>query len=133
MVMTDYCMIKVRFDNRNDAKKFIDICQEKRLFAYATASEVSGYYLQLDENEERISDYRSDEAAIGGESSDNSPDMLVEVYTSRRLSNVIEDVIEKEFGDSITTYFTVAILDASREMRSRLHKLSLYHAKNNLF
>jgi hypothetical protein len=101
----------------------------ERLIAYAVAQKAGTYKLEMTADEDNITGYKIDENIFGSISADQRDDILLEVYTNKRLAGKIEDIIESNDEAAHDNYVIVPILSASRKIRVSVRNLMMYHQR----
>lgn len=129
MEMNDMCVVRIIFANLDDVKPCLDQMLEQKLVAYAVAQKVGSYKLEITSDEDGIVGYQIDENVFGGVSPDKKDDILLEVYTNKRLAGKIEDLLEATNESVIDSYIIIPVASASRRIRVAVRNLILYHQK----
>lgn len=127
--MNDMCVVRIIFANLDDVKPCLDQMLEQKLVAYAVAQKVGSYKLEITSDEDGIVGYQIDENVFGGVSPDKKDDILLEVYTNKRLAGKIEDLLEATNESVIDSYIIIPVASASRRIRVAVRNLILYHQK----
>ncbi|MBQ4362777.1 MAG: hypothetical protein II782_02115 [Oscillospiraceae bacterium] len=129
MEPNDLCVVRIAFDNLEDLRECLNVMISQKLIAYAVAQRVGTYRLEMTADEDNITGYKIDENIFGSISADQRDDILLEVYTNKRLAGKIGDIIEANDDAAYDNYIIIPILSASRKIRVSVRNLMMYHQK----
>jgi len=129
METNDLYLMRITFANFDDLRSCLSIVLKDKLCAFATAGKVGTYRLELTEAEDEVVGYRIDENIFGSISPDNQDDIVLELYTNRRLAGKIEDIIDNNYDDVVDSYILLPIISASHKIRSAIRNITLLQQK----
>ena len=131
MDMNEICVVRMAFSSTEAAREFMQWMLDEKLVAYAVSQKAATYKLEMTADEDGIVGYTVDENSLGIASDDTEDDILLEIYTGRRLAGKIYDIIESHYESVIDSYIVIPVLSASRRIRVAVRNLMMYHQKNN--
>ena len=131
MDMNEICVVRMAFSSTEAAREFMQWMLDEKLVAYAVSQKAATYKLEMTADEDGIVGYTVDENSLGIASDDTEDDILLEIYTGRRLAGKIDDIIESHYESVIDSYIVIPVLSASRRIRVAVRNLMMYHQKNN--
>ena len=131
MDMNEICVVRMAFSSTEAAREFMQWMLDEKLVAYAVSQKAATYKLEMTADEDGIVGYTVDENSLGIASDDTEDDILLEIYTGRRLAGKIDDIIESHYESVIDSYIVIPVLSASRRIRVAVRNLMIYHQKNN--